>query len=135
MNFPTPGTPVHYGVYARENSQTVCEVATIGRGVTYDEARVIARDLKDEHPLADVWIGAGLSLHGPVYTAVLVTVRDICRGDEFTIHRHARTAARDAVKTTHGSYHVALTDGGSAYLPANGTLLVSRPAVTPCATA
>jgi hypothetical protein len=131
----TSTTPTYYGVYARQNGVTVCEVATIGRGVTYGEARAIARELQEEYPESVVWIGAGLSLHGPVYASVLVAARDIRRGDEFTVHRHARTAAHDAVKIIRGSFHVMFTDGGEAYLPAHRMVPVNRPAERPCATA
>ncbi|CAM5410864.1 putative protein OS=Streptomyces microflavus OX=1919 GN=Smic_80600 PE=4 SV=1 [Streptomyces microflavus] len=61
------------------------------------------------------------------HTAILIPARDIRRGDEFDLHRHTRTAFRDAVKTTDGSIRVALTNGGEAYLPADREIRVSRP--------
>ncbi|MFJ6237991.1 hypothetical protein ACIQH0_28380 [Streptomyces griseus] len=71
-----------------------------------------------------------------VYITILIPAREIRRGDEFDLHRHTRTAAYDAVKTTHGSIRVAFTNGGEAYLPADHEIRVSRPTgETLCATA
>ncbi|MGW6638524.1 hypothetical protein [Streptomyces cyaneofuscatus] len=61
------------------------------------------------------------------HTTLLIPARDIRRGDEFDLHRHTRTAARDAVKSVHGSIRVAFTNGGEAYLPADHEIRVSRP--------
>ncbi|WP_097964548.1 hypothetical protein [Streptomyces sp. or20] len=62
-----------------------------------------------------------------VYTTILIPARDLRRGDEFELHRHTRTAAYDAVKTTRGSIRVAFTNGGEAFLPADQEIRVSRP--------
>ncbi|EHM24271.1 hypothetical protein SPW_7365 [Streptomyces sp. W007] len=117
----------YYGVYARQDGKTVCEIATIGRGVTREEAQMIADELQEEFPLADIWIGTGLSVAGPGYTTLLIPARDLRRGDEFELHRRTRTAAYDAVKTIRGSIRVAFTNGGEAYLPADQEIRVSRP--------
>ncbi|OSC76472.1 hypothetical protein B5180_01575 [Streptomyces sp. BF-3] len=117
----------YYGVYARQDGKTVCEMATIGRGVTFEEAQAIARDLREEFPSADVWIGSGLSVAGPVYETLLIPARETRRGDEFALHRHTRTAAYDAVKSIHGSVRVAFTNDGEAYLSADHEIRVSRP--------
>lgn len=63
----------------------------------------------------------------PTHTTLLIPAHKIRRGDEFDLHRHTRTAAYDAVKTTRGSIRVAFTNGGEAYLPADHEIRVSRP--------
>lgn len=69
------------------------------------------------------------------HATILIPAREIRRSDEFDLHRHTRTASRDAVKTIRGSIRVAFTDGGEAYLPADQEIRVSRPTgETLCAT-
>ncbi|MGW2515040.1 hypothetical protein ACWC0A_37865 [Streptomyces scopuliridis] len=45
-----------YSVYAYQDGKTVCEIATVGRGLPALDAVLFARDLRDEFPSAVVAI-------------------------------------------------------------------------------
>ncbi|MFJ3588638.1 hypothetical protein ACIQUY_05025 [Streptomyces sp. NPDC090231] len=72
----------------------------------------------------------------PTHITLTVPARLIQAGDEFTLHRHTRTAALHAYRFTVGCVRVRFTDGGEAFLDHDAPVDVRRPVRNDsCATA